>query len=86
MDKYKFTAKVAKSLDAVGRQITGHRHSELLNKAGYTTDRDTPFVGGQGVFRLISTAYHRRENLGHQRDADSIATVFVDRNGNHAYK
>ena len=86
MDKYDYISSVANRLAATGNQMVAKDLADDLNTKSYTTDRGNEFVGGIGIYKVISTAYHRCEDAGRDQDAHNIAVSFTKPDGSFAWR
>lgn len=85
-DKYKAIEMVALTLRKYGCIMTARDLSDLLNRAGYLTDRGDLFTGNsQGPYKVISAAYNRVKSKDLDI-ADAIASSFTKADGSYAYK
>lgn len=86
--KFDAIAKVALELRKQHSYMTARSLClEILNPAGHTTDRGTPFTGNLwGPCRLVSTAWNYFQTTQNKPEiAENIALAFTDVNGNYAY-
>lgn len=85
-DKYKAIEVVALTLRKYGCVMTARDLSDLLNMAGYLTNRGNLFTGNsQGPYKIISAAYNRAKFVDLDT-ADAIASSFTRADGSYAYK
>ena len=84
-DKYKAVEVIAMTLRKTSGCMSVQLLANLLNEAGYTTNRNTPFTGNKhGPYKFISAVYNRAKN--ERPDvADAIASSFTKPNGAYAY-
>ena len=85
MEKFDYIRFTAKLLCEKGTTMVADDLAEELNKRNYTTDRGDEFVGGIGIYKLISSTYHRLTDNGEHDDADEVARAFTKPDGNYAY-
>lgn len=84
-DKYKAVEVIAMTLRKTSGCMSVQLLANLLNEAGYKTDRNTCFTGqNHGPYKFISAAYNRAKNK-RPDVADAIASSFTKPNGAYAY-
>lgn len=85
MDKFNYIRFSAKLLVENKTTMTALDLVEELNNRNYFTDRGESFLGGEGIYKLISSTYKRLVDSGNQEDADSVAVAFTKQDGSYAY-
>jgi hypothetical protein len=87
-NKYEFVSWVAEELTKRKTFMSVPTLMELVNTHGYETNYGTKFSGGQGSYKLVSGAYHRKASLGSpdgDAQAHNIAVAFRKPNFEYAY-
>lgn len=85
-DKYEAIKVVALTLRKYGCIMSARDLGDLLNKAGYLTDRKTKFKGNNhGPYRVVGATYRRVCDVD-MDVADAIACSFTRADGSYAYK
>ena len=84
-DKFEFVAWVANELTKHEAFMSIPALCELLNKQGYRTNYGTEYDAGRGSYRLVRSAYYRKQNKGELESARNIAISFRRPNFQYAY-
>lgn len=85
MDKYDYIRFTAKLLAEKGSTMFAIDLVYDLNERKYKTNRGGDFVGEEGIYKLISSTYHRLANSGKQEDAENVARAFTKPDGDYAF-
>ena len=86
MDKREFVLDIAKNLILNNNKMYAQDLVALLNNNNFKTNRNEHYVGGIGIFKLISSIYKWLEVSNRDADAELIAKAFVDAKGEYAYQ
>lgn len=86
-DKYEAIKVVALTLRKYGCIMSAYDLGDLLNRAGYLTDRGRTYknIPHHGAYKIISAAYNRARTTD-MDVADAIACSFTKLDGSYAYK
>ena len=86
--KFDAILALAVSLAARGATMTFDQLAHWLNRNGFTTGWDTPYVGGRGVATVVRSVYayaHNELGLG-EAGAVPVADAFTNKHGTYAFK
>jgi hypothetical protein len=85
MDKKEFIRRLANSLVANSKTITGIELANHLNLNNYKTNTGSLYEGKRGTYRLVTATYDWLDAFGLQNEANNVALAFKKPNGEYAY-